>query len=215
MGQYRVIRFRHLDGSIKSIPGVTRLSDLSPKVDLVSKYEPELGKYRTVLQRDDTHVVTVPLLDESPEFTRTARFDELPEIIKGRIQETHADEYLNRIRINNKLRDRLNHYASRGKIEIVFDGDVDAAEVAVFKPVQISFSAIAIADHEDRNVPIPDYVNRLDDERPIAPVSSPTTEQTTPVEPEQVPVENQGDVQGGGPGKKKNESGAGGGPVGK
>lgn len=159
MAEKQVLQFQHVIWSIKDIPGVKNHVDLSPKVRTVAVTTPE-GRVAHNFELDPSHVVTVALLDEDPDIDLPDRLKKLPEAVKERLLQSRADEYLGRVRANDTVRSRIQHLHDTGSIKITYDGPLSAAKIKELGAVQVDLSAIALADHIDRGIPIPDYAQK-------------------------------------------------------
>lgn len=153
------IHFKHLHGTIKNIPGVKH-ADLAPKMTMGKRFVDQLGKEVPVLVQDPNHVVRISLLDEDPSFDLGPGAEKLPPAIRQRLEEDMADQFLARVRANKEVRAVLQDYVDRGAVEVLFDGPVTAQEEKKLGAIQVDMSEIAINDHIERGIPIPDHVRR-------------------------------------------------------
>jgi len=155
------ITFKHLTGSYKDIPGI---ADEDKCVRMRTEHRMNMTDKGSVsfptLVRDESHVARVILLSETYEDL-TDEHKKLPPVAQDRIMQQHTDDYLARLAANAKIRAMMNLYVSQGEIEIVSDGEIGPNEVLKHKYSIISLSEIAIADHINRNIPIPQELQNV------------------------------------------------------
>lgn len=152
------IHFSHISGSIKNIPGVRDHADLSPRMKLGTRFEPSLNKDIPTFIADPTHVVRVALLEENPNHDVDKS---LPPTIQEALEKEHASEYIDRVRANRRTRQQIYDYANRGEVKVVHDGPVSEQEAAKQGAIQLDLSEIARADHIERGIPIPEYIQKV------------------------------------------------------
>jgi len=154
------LSFKHKTGSTKPIPGLDH-SECSPKLVRVMKMIPEIGQYVPVLEAVPDHVVKVTLVSEDfVELTPAEK--KLPERVRNAIEDERAQEYRERVKANQKVRDMLRFYENQGEVEVLPETEKSEDEVLKDGSLIVSLSAIAIADHIARGIPVPENLMEKD-----------------------------------------------------
>jgi hypothetical protein len=157
--QVTQIHFKHIHGSDKDIPGVKH-EDLRPRLVKGRRMSEQLNRWVDVWVTDENHVVRVTLLPEDPDVELGPGADKLPTKIKEKLQEAKAEEFLARVRANERVRASIYSYAENGALEVLHDGPVEEQEAKKLAALTIDMSEIAINDHIERGIPLPDHIKK-------------------------------------------------------
>jgi hypothetical protein len=148
------ISFKHITGSMKFIPGIDH-ADMSPRLVQRHVTHPEAGaKPFPIQELVAGHIVHIVLVNEDYEPLNEAD-EKLPDAVKRQVEQDHANEMLLRRRANEEVRNILNHLKRTNQIELLGETEMSAEEVLETSYPILQLSAIALADHESRNIPIP------------------------------------------------------------
>lgn len=160
MAKRHFIKFRHITGSLKNIPGVANKEDLQPKMEQVVE---RIGnKERPVLKLVKDFVPKIALLDEETDTVRLTESEEkLPQAVKDRILSRRAEEADLRIRANEMLKQSVKYYEDMGAIEVLdWDYVVDENSPEVKGSNINQLSEIALADFADRGLEVPAHLKK-------------------------------------------------------
>jgi hypothetical protein len=147
------ITFKHMTGSRKEIAGIADV-DRAPRLVSREQFSSEIGKNIAMFQRDESHVVKVILVNEEYEPLEDT-LNELPKAAKERIEQNRTDEFMARKSANNNIRMALRKLAEDNQIELLGESEITPEEVLKNAKSVVNLSAIAIADYEDRGIPVP------------------------------------------------------------
>lgn len=160
MAKRKYIKFRHLTGSLKNIPGVANKEDLQPRMEQVVE---RIGnKERPLLKLVKDFVPKIALLDEETDMVRlTPAEEKLPEAVRERILADRASEAHLRIRANEMLKQSVKYYEDMGSIEVLdwnYEIDENSPEAKGSNINQLS--EIALADFADRGLEVPAHLKK-------------------------------------------------------
>lgn len=164
MAKLKQLQFRHASGSLKPFPGIPQ--GLAPKMLPKTERAHNINQDVTVLREDETHVEKINLLDDDPDFVKLAKSEEkMPQVVQDNILKRRADEYQNRVDYNEHVINVAKVYEAAGEIKDVKVVEVDPEEILSNDATTLDMSDIAIADHLDRGIPIPEHVRNANPER--------------------------------------------------
>lgn len=168
MAKRHFIKFKHLQGSKKNIPGVMNKEDLQPR--MIQVVEMIGNKERPVLKLDESFIPKIALLDEEADTVRLTEVEEqLPERVRERILADRAEEVHVRIRANAMLKESLKSFESRGAIKVLdWDYVVDEDSPEAVGAITSGMSEIQLADFADRGLEIPSHFKKVS----VAPVAT-------------------------------------------
>lgn len=161
MAKKTFIRFRHVTGSLKNIPGVANKEDLQPRMEQIVT---RIGdKERPVLRLVEDYVPKIMLLDEETDTVRLTETEKkLPAAVQERILARRAEEADLRIRANEMLKQSVKYYEDMGAIKVIdwkYEVDEDSPEAKGTNINQLS--EIALADFADRGLEVPAHLKKV------------------------------------------------------
>lgn len=159
MAQRHFVLFKHLTGSLKMIPGIHNREDLCPR--LIQDVARVNGKERPYFKLDESFTPKILLQDEEIEIKLTEKEQKLPQSVQNKILERRTEEADFRIRANDALRDSLRFFEAQGEIKVLdWDYVADDESPEIKGSVINELSPIALADFEDRGIPVPEHLKR-------------------------------------------------------
>lgn len=159
MAKVHAIKFKHIHGSLKMIPGVLNKEDLKPR--MIQEVIKHGGKERPVFKLDETFEPKIILQDEEIDVKLTEKEKKLPEKVQELILARRAEEVDFRIRANEMLKAAVKSFEDRGAIKVLdWDYIIDSESPEAKGSVIRELSPIAMADMEDRGIPIPEHMKK-------------------------------------------------------
>lgn len=159
MAKRHYVVFKHLTGSLKMIPGVHNREDLCPR--LIQDVARVNGKERPYFKLDESFTPKILLQDEELDVKLTEKEKKHPQSVQNKILERRTEEADFRIRANDALRDSLRYFEAQGEIKVLdWDYVADDESAEVKGSVINELSPIALADFEDRGIPVPEHLKR-------------------------------------------------------
>jgi len=162
------VSFKHITGSAKNIPGIPD-GDKSPRLKKTTIVVPEAGGEVQVFTKDPNDIIHIVLLSE--DYKPLSEEEEnLPSRLRDAIEQENVETYQMRKRANRSIMQVLEHYAKCSEIELIGISEMTAQEVIDTNYPIASLSEIAIADHVNRGIPIPEQFQQhlVDNEKQLA-----------------------------------------------
>lgn len=156
----KAIAFKHLNGALKNIPGVTNKQDLCPQ--LIQEVEmTSAGLPRPVFRWNKDFIAKVILFDEETDARLTDTEKKYSESVQDALRVRRAEQATLAIEANNAIREAIRSFEVRGGIQVVdWDLEIDMDSPEARGSTFNQLSEIALSDFADRGIQVPDHLKK-------------------------------------------------------